>query len=335
MCDEGVTIINALAQVLERLIDVNDKCQLVQSAITKFQSIFPPEVSILAYLERIHKYARCSDSCFVIALIYMDRLIEMRNIVLSKLNVHRILITSVLLSAKFIDDLFYNNAFYAKLGGITTLEMNLLELEFLQFVGFTLSVSPDVFDKYRNELRNYPQPVLTYIPIPIQDFPLNSVPSPSLQHSYCHPFVANHQSHRVAPSLHCFSHPQIAAYGHIQEQQYHYEKQQYHQQHWYQHHQQAYLLDHQYHHQQQQQQQQHYQLQLAYDPCIGVTGSDSTDLLLAQRGLKGPRGDKPVNMVTPPAPPCPHPSVACPPLYHCPVVSPLGDGPPEQDHWQV
>jgi hypothetical protein len=52
----------------------------------------------------------------VVALIYIDRIIESRNVVLTALNVHRLLITSLMLAAKFFDDLFYNNAFYAKLG---------------------------------------------------------------------------------------------------------------------------------------------------------------------------------------------------------------------------
>ena len=52
----------------------------------------------------------------MVALIYIDRIIESRNVVLTALNVHRLLITSLMLAAKFFDDLFYNNAFYAKLG---------------------------------------------------------------------------------------------------------------------------------------------------------------------------------------------------------------------------
>jgi hypothetical protein len=51
--------------------------------------------------------------------------------------------------------LFFNNAFYARLGGITTSEMNILELEFLQLIGFTLKVSPEVFNTYYIELRSY------------------------------------------------------------------------------------------------------------------------------------------------------------------------------------
>ena len=44
------------------------------------------------------------------------------------------LVDSCLISAKFFDDEFYNNAFYAKLGGVPAWEMNALELEFLHLV---------------------------------------------------------------------------------------------------------------------------------------------------------------------------------------------------------
>ena len=60
-----------------------------------------------------------------------------------------------MLAAKFFDDYFYNNAFYAKLGGVASAEMNSLELEFLQLLNFSLFVSPEVYVKYHSELRNY------------------------------------------------------------------------------------------------------------------------------------------------------------------------------------
>jgi Cyclin len=91
--DSGEVIIRVLSNVLTRLIDVNAKSPSGQQLVTKFQSSYPPDVSVYAYLERIKRYARCSDSCFVVALIYIDRLIEMRNVVLTSLNVHRLIIT--------------------------------------------------------------------------------------------------------------------------------------------------------------------------------------------------------------------------------------------------
>lgn len=154
--DEGDnSLLIALANVLETLIDANKKYQSASQVVTKFQCSYAPDVSIISYLERIRKYAKCSDCCFVISLIYIDRMIESCNVVLTSLNVHRLLITSIMLAAKFMDDLFYNNAFYAKLGGVSVLELNALEIEFLQKIQFTLFVSPESYSKYLSELRRF------------------------------------------------------------------------------------------------------------------------------------------------------------------------------------
>ena len=74
-----------------------------------------------------------------------------------------------MLAAKFFDDYFYNNAFYAKLGGVAPMEMNSLELEFLQLLNFSLFVSPEVYLKYHAELRNYVGVV--NIPVYLSSFP--------------------------------------------------------------------------------------------------------------------------------------------------------------------
>lgn len=83
--------------------------------LTVFHGLRAPPISIQAYLVRIAKYAKCSPSCFVNALIYMSQLAK-KDVALQPmpLNVHRLLLTSVMLSAKSLDDRYYNNAFYAK-----------------------------------------------------------------------------------------------------------------------------------------------------------------------------------------------------------------------------
>jgi hypothetical protein len=104
---------------------------------------------------RIHKYASCSNECFILALIYIDRLIQRNNFLLTELNVHRVVITAVLLAAKFFDDAYYNNAYYAKVGGVLVSEMNGLEVDFLFRINFSLHVTPDLFQKYREELLSH------------------------------------------------------------------------------------------------------------------------------------------------------------------------------------
>mmetsp|Transcript_13301 Transcript_13301/g.22184 ORF Transcript_13301/g.22184 Transcript_13301/m.22184 type:complete len:143 (-) Transcript_13301:1465-1893(-) len=92
--EEGKHIIRVLACVLNKLIEANQNApNLGSREITKFHALEPPNISVLDYLERIHKYACCSNECFILSLIYIDRLIQMNNFALTGLNVHRVIIT--------------------------------------------------------------------------------------------------------------------------------------------------------------------------------------------------------------------------------------------------
>lgn len=59
----------------------------------------------------------------------------------TSLTIHRLVITAVMLAAKLMDDKYYNNAFYAKIGGITTSELNHMELEMLRMLDYRTFVS--------------------------------------------------------------------------------------------------------------------------------------------------------------------------------------------------
>jgi len=166
---EGTAVVRVLATVLDRLVKANSHLStLGQGEVTKFHALKAPGISILQYLERIYKYASCSTECFILALIYIDRLIQRHNFVLTELNVHRVVITAVLLAAKFFDDAYYNNAYYAKVGGVLGSEMNGLEVEFLFRINFSLHVKPDEFAKYQANLVSHavgtdPSPEVTVV----------------------------------------------------------------------------------------------------------------------------------------------------------------------------
>ena len=89
------------------------------------------------------------------ALVYIDRLIAKGGLELTSMNVHRVLITAVLLAAKFFDDQYYNNAYFAKVGGVPCNEINTLELEMLFYIGFSLHVPTEVYEKYFMELAGH------------------------------------------------------------------------------------------------------------------------------------------------------------------------------------
>ncbi|CAI9091959.1 OLC1v1027083C1 [Oldenlandia corymbosa var. corymbosa] len=143
-------VISLVSAILERVSETNDlNGRFGPQRISVFHGLIRPSISIQSYLDRIFTYANCSPSCLIVAYIYLDRFSEKQPFFpISSFNVHRLIITSVMVSAKFMDDLFYNNAFYAKVGGISTMEMNMLEMDFLFGLGFELNVTPTTFYSY-------------------------------------------------------------------------------------------------------------------------------------------------------------------------------------------
>ncbi|XP_024994866.1 cyclin-U1-1-like [Cynara cardunculus var. scolymus] len=146
-------VLSILSVVLERLVNRNELLGLSGGRLGKnleaFHGVRPPAISIPKYLDRIYKYTNCSPACFVVGYVYIDRLVHKHpgSLVVS-LNVHRLLVTSIMLAAKILDDVHYNNAFYARVGGVTNAELNRLEMEFLFMLDFQLTVTSRVFESY-------------------------------------------------------------------------------------------------------------------------------------------------------------------------------------------
>ncbi|KAG2669144.1 hypothetical protein I3760_14G021100 [Carya illinoinensis] len=147
-----ITFLSSLLQKVSELNDLNRGFQ--PQTISVFHGLTLPTISIQSYLERIFKYANCSPSCFIVAYVYLDRFAQRQpSLPINSFNVHRLLITSVMVAAKFMDDMYYNNAYYAKVGGISTTEMNFLEVDFLFGLGFRLNVTPTTFHTYCSYLQ--------------------------------------------------------------------------------------------------------------------------------------------------------------------------------------
>ena len=102
-----------------------------------FSGFRPPKISLRNYLRRIWQNFHCSPSCFVLALVYIDRLTQNNEkLLVSSYNIHRIVLTSVVVAAKFHDDEYYSNTHYAYIGGISCYELTRLEMLFTEMVNF-------------------------------------------------------------------------------------------------------------------------------------------------------------------------------------------------------
>lgn len=114
-----------------------------------FDAVSLPPLSLLEYARRIFKYFQCSSESAVLSLVYIDRFLQAQpDFTISELNLHRLLLTSAILAAKFFDDVYLFNSYYAQVGGVPLLELNNLEATFLKVVDYRLNVDGEVYNKY-------------------------------------------------------------------------------------------------------------------------------------------------------------------------------------------
>lgn len=118
---------------------------------TPFHGFRVPPISIQDYLSRMHHYFRCSDSCFIASWIYLERLLDLhKEFQLDELCIHRLLAVGVIVSAKFFDDAFCSNAYYAKVCGLKLDEVNSLEATFLRLINWQVGITAEVFEEYHH-----------------------------------------------------------------------------------------------------------------------------------------------------------------------------------------
>ncbi len=58
------------------------------------------------------------------------------------------LIASIMLAAKFLDDQFFKNDYYARIGGITVKEINVSEMELLKVLDYQRIISKLNYGNY-------------------------------------------------------------------------------------------------------------------------------------------------------------------------------------------
>ncbi|KAB2052166.1 hypothetical protein ES319_A12G101000v1 [Gossypium barbadense] len=102
-----------------------------------------PDMTVQCYLERIFRYTKAGPSVYVVAYVYIDRFCEANP---------GLLITTMMVASKYVEDMNYRNSYFARVGGLTTKELNKLEVELLFLMGFKLHVNVSVFESYCSHL---------------------------------------------------------------------------------------------------------------------------------------------------------------------------------------
>ena len=113
------------------------------------------EVTLKTYFERINRYSNIQQSTLIIILIYVDRMCITSGIILNPHNIHRIILGCMILAIKYNEDEYYNNEYYAKVGGVSLDEMNDLEDASFNLIDHNLFISEDIYKKYLEYITNY------------------------------------------------------------------------------------------------------------------------------------------------------------------------------------
>jgi len=148
--DVRANVVSVIGCILHQLFaHRNDQLPEDPEKITVFHTSRAPSISIQNYFERIAQYSECSSEALIMGLININRIHYRIDFEVTSLNIHRLLLVSVMSSAKFLDDSYLNNAFYARIGGVHLKELNCLEVQFLALINFDLFVpSCDYVDFY-------------------------------------------------------------------------------------------------------------------------------------------------------------------------------------------
>ncbi|KAI9492229.1 cyclin-domain-containing protein, partial [Zychaea mexicana] len=153
--------IKMLTSLLEKVTKANDRMHPVplshsDKRFTAFHARSIPTIGIHAYLSRILKYCPCANECFLALLVYFDRLSKStahrQPLRIDSFNIHRLIISGVMVASKLFSDVFYTNTRYAKVGGLPVSELNVLEVEFLTLNNYSLFVSVEELQHYGDQL---------------------------------------------------------------------------------------------------------------------------------------------------------------------------------------
>lgn len=104
-------------------------------------------------MQRLIVHATLSQPLLLSMVYYIDRLCALYPaFTITSLTVHRFLITAATVAAKGLSDSFWTNHTYARVGGVSTKELAMLELDFLSRLDWVIVPKAEVLEDYYRSL---------------------------------------------------------------------------------------------------------------------------------------------------------------------------------------
>lgn len=147
-------IINFISSTFYSIINNNKKMKKKQSRGPN-EPLYGKNIPVLSlnkYLVRIMKYTECENNTLIVAYLYIMKLIEKENFVLGINNAYRLLLGSVVLAKKVLEDIRLNNAYYCDIGGISVKELNMIEYSLFTRINFDVNLKIEDVNKVYSQV---------------------------------------------------------------------------------------------------------------------------------------------------------------------------------------
>ena len=143
-----------IARIFDRIID-NMKEKNINHTLNADGSLNNESIiTMYAYLKEFRSYSICSDSCFIIAFIYIDIILKTNpQFKLTLASIHKIVLGAINLASKYYDDEHFGNYVYSKIGNISLSEFNNIEQVLLALMDYEVYIDKKIYFEYYNELR--------------------------------------------------------------------------------------------------------------------------------------------------------------------------------------
>lgn len=141
---DPLVLVTLISRWLTRILKNNSLAPDGTYPVSRFHSTSVPHISVRDYLERLTERAGLSQPVLLSILVYFEKLHYARGGPgVSSLTVHRLLLSCVTVASKCVSDIFYSNRIYARIGGVHTEELVILEVELLKCLEWNAIPQPE------------------------------------------------------------------------------------------------------------------------------------------------------------------------------------------------
>ena len=122
-----------ISKKINSIIVYNEENKIKQkkSKNDYIHTAFIPLISIEEFLKIIIKYAEIEHNTLIVSYLNIIKLINKENVILDKNKIYILLLSSSILSKKFLEDLILENSYYCQIELFSAKEMNMTEFNLL------------------------------------------------------------------------------------------------------------------------------------------------------------------------------------------------------------